>query len=53
MSRWSGNERVTIRSALLRLQAENMIDIVPRGGAFVRSVSAKAIIASGPELKHS
>ena len=45
--------RVTIRTALLRLQAENMIDIVPRGGAFVRSVSAKAIIASGPELKHS
>ena len=45
--------RVTIRTALLRLQAENMLDIVPRGGAFVRSVSAKAIIASGPELKHS
>jgi GntR family transcriptional regulator len=45
--------RVTIRTAFLRLQAENMLDIVPRGGAFVRSVSAKAIIARGPELKHS
>lgn len=43
--------RVTIRAALLRLQAENLLDIVPRGGAFVRSTSTKAIIASGPELK--
>lgn len=45
--------RVTIRTALLRLQAENLLDIVPRGGAFVRSTSTKAIIASGPELKQS
>src|SRR5579884_1153809 len=45
--------RVTIRAALLRLQAENLLDIVPRGGAFVRSTSTKAIIASGPELKQS
>lgn len=45
--------RVTVRTALLRLQAENMIDIVPRGGAFVRSVRTKATIASGPELKQS
>ena len=45
--------RVTVRTALLRLQAENLLDIVPRGGAFVRSVSTKAIIASGPELKQS
>ena len=45
--------RVTIRMALLRLQAENLIDIVPRGGAFVRSASTKALIASGPELKES
>lgn len=45
--------RVTVRAALLRLQAENLIDIVPRGGAFVRSTSMKAIIASGPELKQS
>lgn len=45
--------RVTVRTALLRLQAENMLDIVPRGGAFVRSAGAKAIIASGPELKQS
>ena len=33
--------RATVRGALLRLQAENMIDIVPRGGAFVRSPSSK------------
>jgi GntR family transcriptional regulator len=45
--------RVTIRAALLRLQAENLVDIIPRGGAFVRSPSTKAIIASGPELKQS
>jgi GntR family transcriptional regulator, N-acetylglucosamine utilization regulator len=45
--------RVTIRAALVRLQAENLLDIVPRGGAFVRSPSTKAIIASGPELKQS
>lgn len=45
--------RVTIRAALLRLQAENLIDIVPRGGAFVRSDNVKALIASGPELKQS
>ncbi|RAL26725.1 GntR family transcriptional regulator [Thermoflavimicrobium daqui] len=29
--------RSTIRTSLLRLQAENLIDIVPRGGVFVRS----------------
>src|SRR5712691_5871063 len=45
--------RVTIRAALVRLQAENLVDTVPRGGAFVRSPSTKAIIASGPELKQS
>jgi GntR family transcriptional regulator len=45
--------RVTIRAALLRLQAENLVDTVPRGGAFVRSSSTKAIIASGPELQQS
>jgi GntR family transcriptional regulator len=50
--------RVTVRAALLRLQANNLIDIVPRSGAFVRSSSAKAIIgssqhalATSPELK--
>lgn len=53
-----GVSRVTVRTALLRLQADNIIDVVPRGGAFVRSESAKAIIgtprptiAKGPELK--
>lgn len=45
--------RVTIRAALLRLQAENLVDTIPRGGAFVRSPSTKAIITSGPELKQS
>lgn len=52
--------RATVRGALLRLQAENTVDIVPRGGAFVRSPSAKAIIgpsnpeiASGLELKRA
>jgi GntR family transcriptional regulator len=45
--------RVTIRAALLRLQAENLVDTIPRGGAFVRSPSTKALIASGPELKQS
>lgn len=52
--------RATVRSALSRLQAENIIDIVPRGGAFVRSPSAKILvgpsspqIASGLELKRA
>jgi GntR family transcriptional regulator len=52
--------RATVRGALLRLQAENMIDIVPRGGAFVRSPSSKLLvgptnpgIASGLELKRA
>ncbi len=52
--------RATVRGALLRLQAENMIDIVPRGGAFVRSPSSKILvgptnpgIASGLELKRA
>lgn len=50
--------RVTVRAALLRLQADNLIDIIPRSGTFVRSSSAKAIIgrsqltlATSPELK--
>jgi GntR family transcriptional regulator len=52
--------RATVRAALLRLQAENLIDIVPRGGAFVRSPSTKVLvgpsspsIASGLELKRA
>src|SRR5205085_12572755 len=52
--------RATVRGALLRLQAENIIDIVPRGGAFVRSPSTKVLvgpaspnIASGLELKRA
>jgi GntR family transcriptional regulator len=43
--------RATIRSALSRLQAENVLDIVPRGGAFVRSPSAKILVGpSGPQV---
>jgi len=52
--------RATVRSALARLQSENAIDIVPRGGAFVRSPSAKILVgpaaphlASGQELKRA
>jgi DNA-binding GntR family transcriptional regulator len=52
--------RVTVRAALLRLQSENLIDIVPKSGAFVRAANAKAVIgagtpsiARGPELKQS
>jgi len=48
-----GVSRVTVRTALLRLQADNLLDIVPRGGVFVRSPSTKAIIVSGPELKQA
>ncbi len=52
--------RATVRGALLRLQTENIIDIVPRGGAFVRSPSTKVLvgpvspsIGSGLELKRA
>src|SRR5437588_7841712 len=52
--------RATVRGALLRLQAENIIDIVPRGGAFVRSPSTKVLVGptspgilSGLELKRA
>ncbi|SEN48543.1 GntR family transcriptional regulator [Lihuaxuella thermophila] len=42
--------RSTIRAALLRLQAENLIDIVPRGGAFVRSSAPKIVMGEYPNL---
>lgn len=52
--------RVTVRSALLRLQADNILDIVPRGGAFVRAPGAKVMVGppgpdvlAGPELKRA
>src|SRR6266568_6988048 len=55
-----GVSRVTVRTALLRLQSENVIDIVPRGGAFVRSPHTKVVIgppnptiATGLELKRA
>jgi len=45
-----GVSRITVRSALLRLQADNLIDVVPRGGAFVRPPSPPTVMAYGPEL---
>ena len=45
--------RATVRAALLRLQADNLLDVVPRSGTFVRSPNTKAIIASDPELKQA
>jgi GntR family transcriptional regulator len=52
--------RATVRGALSRLQAENIIDIIPRGGAIVRSPSTKVLVgpespskASGLELKRA
>src|SRR5258708_869235 len=52
--------RQTVHSALARLQTDGVIDIVPRGGAFVRSPSAKIVIGppgpnvlAGPELKRA
>ncbi len=52
--------RATVRGALSRLQMENIIDIVPRAGAFVRSSSNKVLvgptspnIAGGLELKRA
>jgi GntR family transcriptional regulator len=52
--------RPTLRAALERLQADNLIEIIPRGGIFVRSYIPKVVlgpsdpdlpIAAGPELK--
>src|SRR5579859_3117019 len=52
--------RATIRSALTRLQAENIIDIIPRGGAIVRTPNVKVSVGppgpdvlAGPELKRA
>lgn len=54
--------RQTVRNALARLQTEGLVDIVPRGGAFVRSPHIKVTIGpafptperlSGPELKRA
>ena len=42
--------RPTIRTVLLRLQAENAIDIVPREGIFVRSPSQKLEIGPSAPL---
>src|SRR5437879_90835 len=43
--------RATVRSALQRLQTENIIDIIPRGGAVVRMPGAKITI--GPSTPRS
>lgn len=40
--------RATIRAALLRLQADGLIDIVPRGGIFVRSSFPKEVMGGQP-----
>lgn len=52
--------RPTIRVVLMRLQADNLITIVPRGGIFVRSYAEKVtlgptdpLIHDGPELQKS
>lgn len=45
--------RTTIRSVLSRLQAEGLIEIVPRGGAFVRSSSTVDVISRGVKDKQS
>lgn len=38
--------RSTVRAALLRLQAENLLEIVPRGGAFIRSAAPMEILGA-------
>jgi GntR family transcriptional regulator len=55
-----GVSRPTVREALARLQTENLIDIVPRSGAFIRHPNAKVLIgpsnptiAKGLELKRA
>lgn len=52
--------RPTVREALMRLQTDNLIDIAPRAGAFVRHPQAKILIgpsdptiARGLELKRA
>jgi len=41
--------RATIRSVLSRLQAEGLIEIVPRGGAFVKSTKTVDVVSRGVE----
>lgn len=54
-----GVSRSTVRSAIQRLQAENIVDIVPRAGAFVRHIARKVTVgpstkmAKGLELKRA
>jgi DNA-binding GntR family transcriptional regulator len=43
-----GYSRTTVHSALLRLQNENIIDIIPRSGSYIRKNSVKSII--GPKI---
>ncbi len=45
-----GVSGITLRAVLRRLQADNLVDVVPRSGAFVRHPSPPAIIVAGPEL---
>lgn len=39
-----GISRTPVREALLRLEAERLIDLVPRRGAFVRQVTAQELV---------
>jgi GntR family transcriptional regulator len=42
--------RPTIRAALLRLQSENKVDIVPRSGVYVRFSTTKVTVGSASSL---
>lgn len=42
-----GVSRPTIRAAYQRLQSQNLLDIVPRGGAYIRSYTRKVTVGSG------
>ncbi|MGA8943454.1 MAG: GntR family transcriptional regulator [Thermoactinomyces sp.] len=61
MSEQLGVSRATIRTSLLRLQAEGLVDIFPRSGVFVRSnISPEVLGSPDPssrihlyELQHS
>jgi DNA-binding GntR family transcriptional regulator len=44
--------RVTIRSALQRLQADNLVDIIPQSGVFVRYPASRVVVGpSAPNMK--
>jgi DNA-binding GntR family transcriptional regulator len=53
MSQQLNVSRATIRTALLRLQAEGLIDIIPRSGVFVRSNISEVLGDSNSSKIHS